>query len=368
MSTIKVPVVEIQDIRAHSNPEVERLELATVEGWQLAIPKGRYRNGDRVVYFEQGTTIPRELADQLGVTAYLSEKTDIEGVRRLVIHRIKLKGEPSFGLAIEVPPELVGVEIGMDVASFFGVQKYQPPVRAKAGDAESPHPLFPTYTDIENMRSYPHVFSAGEPVVMTEKIHGTSGRVAFVREDGVMLQLAGSRTQQRKQPDISKCDQFADVQGEYFSNTYWMPWAIPEVLDLMDALYEAGHKQAALYGEVFGSGVQSYDYGQKRLGFRAFDLMIDGKYLPYAEFFSLCNRHQVEVVPLLYAGPFSMETIAAHSNGDSLIGGTHGREGGVVRPAYEERDDPQIGRVILKYVGDHYLFSKSGGQRDTTDV
>jgi hypothetical protein len=32
-----------------------------------------------------------------------------------------------------------------------------------------------------------------------------------------------------------------------------------------------------------------------------------------------------------------------------------------------ERDDPKFGRVILKYIGDRYLFGKVAEQ-DTTDV
>jgi hypothetical protein len=38
----------------------------------------------------------------------------------------------------------------------------------------------------------------------------------------------------------------------------------------------------------------------------------------------------------------------------------------VVKPAIE-REDPKLGRVILKYVGDHYLFGKAAEQ-DTTDI
>jgi hypothetical protein len=42
----------------------------------------------------------------------------------------------------------------------------------------------------------------------------------------------------------------------------------------------------------------------------------------------------------------------------------HMREGVVVKPA-RERTDPKVGRVILKYVSDTYLF---GDKTDFTDV
>lgn len=131
----------------------------------------------------------------------------------------------------------------------------------------------------------------------------------------------------------------------------------------MALLVDAGHRQAVLYGEVFGRGVQSYDYGERSLAFRAFDLMLDGENVDRTTFASWCERVDLPTVPVLYEGPFSLDAIRAISDGDSAIGGTHGREGVVVRPI-QERHDPTIGRAILKYVGDRYLF---GLKQDFTD-
>ncbi len=355
MSSIQVPILPITNIRPHSNPEVERLEVATVAGWQLCVNKGKYQVGDRVVYFEQGTTIPRELADALGVTNYLSEKVNINGERELVIHRIKLKGEPSFGLAIDVPDVMQDFPDNTNVAEFFGASKHYPPVRATVGDAECDHPLFPRYTDIENMRSYPAVLSDGEEVIATEKIHGTNVRIGIIQEQGEYVRMAGSRTLRRKQPET-----------DFRHNIYWFPFSIDAVDSAIAALALGGARQVVLYGEVFGPKVQSYDYGTKGLSFRAFDLMIDGVFIDAALFVQWCEANAIDYAPILYKGPFSINAIQNVSNGVSIVGGSHGREGVVVRP-WTERDDPAIGRVILKYVGDDYLFGKSA-KNDTTDV
>jgi RNA ligase (TIGR02306 family) len=356
MSTIKVEVTRINDVRPHSNADA--LELATVGGWQMCVKKGVYHNGDPIVYFEQGTVLPREVADRLGVTQYLSEKLDINGDRVLVIHRVKLRGEPSFGLVIEPEP---GMTVGQDVADFYGAAKFFPPVRTQAGDSVANDPRFPAYTDIENMRSYPDVIAEGEEVVATEKLHGTNDRVGFVTNvvsgQREMVLMAGSRTLRRKEP----------VDAEAMrSNTYWFPLTLPPVQNLLNALFVEGHNQAVLYGEVFGSGIQSYTYGQKTLAFRAFDLLIDGKFLDYDDFVARCTHYGIETVPLVYRGGFALATIKALSDGDSLIGGKHGREGVVVKPV-RERQDVKIGRVILKYIGDGYLFGKAAEQ-DTTDL
>jgi RNA ligase (TIGR02306 family) len=355
VSTVKVSVTVIGDVRPH--PNADALELATVGGWQAVIKKGAFANGDRIVYFEQGIILPQDVAERLGVANYLAKRTDIQGDKVLVVHRVRLRGEPSFGLVI--PAEL-GMQPGEDVAARYSATKYMPPVRTSAGDSEPNHPRFDRYTDIENLRSYTAVFEPGEEVVVTEKIHGTNCRVGFVAMpvDGqrTMTRMAGSKGMQRKQPEP------AAVAG----NTYWFPHSLPSVQSLLQELFDTGHDRAILFGEVFGAGIQAYSYGQAGPAFRAFDLLRGQGFVGHDEFVVLCAKHGVPVVPLVFRGPFSLPEIKKLSEGDSLVGGKHGREGVVVKPVHE-RTDAEIGRVILKYVGDQYLFGKAAEQ-DTTDL
>ncbi len=352
MSTIKVEVTTIDDVRPHSNADT--LELATIGGWQVCVKKGVYRDGDPVVYFEQDTVLPREIADRMGVTQYLSEKTNIDGERVLVIRRVRLRGEPSFGLVVSPEP---GMEVGQEVADFYGAVKFYPPVKLLAGDSDTNDPRFPTYTEMENMRSYPRVIAEGEEVVASEKIHGTNCRVGFVVDDGERVLMAGSRALRRKRPESDEAMR---------RSTYWYPHLLPGVVSLLGDLWSRGYQQAILFGEVYGRGIQAYTYGQNTLAFRAFDVMVEGAYWNYDDFEQLCRQHGVETVPVVYRGPFSLPVIKQLSEGPSLVGGSHGREGVVVKPA-SERTDPTIGRVILKYIGDAYLFGKVAEQ-DTTDV
>ena len=126
------------------------------------------------------------------------------------------------------------------------------------------------------------------------------------------------------------------------------------------------HRQVILFGEVYGSKIQSFHYGFKgTLGFRAFDLLIDGRYLDWQEFIALCENYGIETVPLVATVPFDLVTIKQYSEGKTLVmqQDAHIREGLVVRPL-RERTDPRIGRVRLKYVSDSYLF---GEKTDYTD-
>ncbi len=356
MSTIRVTVTRIEDVRPH--PNADALELATVGGWQVIIKKDTYRDGDAIVYFEQGVILPREIAESLGVVNYLANRTDMNGEKVLVIHRVRLRGEPSFGLVIAAEP---GMNVGDDVAEHYSARKYFPPVRTTAGDSLGSHPHFPSYTEIENLRSYPGILADDEEVIVTEKIHGTNCRVGFVAEsvDGqrTLVRMAGSKGLRRKEP--AEPDLLA-------TNTYWFPFTLPGVETLLRELFEQGHNRAVLYGEVFGQGIQSYAYSQPGIAFRGFDLLRGSSFADYDEFLELCQRHAVPTVPLVERGPFSLAQVKRLSDGDSLVGGKHGREGVVVKPIHE-RTHPEIGRVILKYIGDQYLFGKAADQ-DTTDM
>ena len=144
MSSIIADVVEVEDVLPH--PNADRLFLARIKGWQAVIRKledgsPEFSPGDRVVYIPPDSTLPREMAERLGVTTYLSERTNIEGDRELVVRQVRLRGEPSFGLVIA--PDDPEWPVGMDVREHYGIGKYRPPVKFTAGDSEAQHPLFP---------------------------------------------------------------------------------------------------------------------------------------------------------------------------------------------------------------------------------
>ena len=103
------------------------------------------------------------------------------------------------------------------------------------------------------------------------------------------------------------------------------------------------------------------------LGFAAFDILAGEHYLDYDDFAALCERHGVPTVSLLDRGPFSLERIAALSGGKTTMPDQHIREGVVVRPV-KERFDPEIGRVILKYLSDDYLLNDKLAATDATDL
>ena len=328
-SSLIVPVALVDEILPHLNADA--LDLIHVLGWQLVAKKGQFQVGEKVVYFPPDSVLPFELSERFNVTKYLSKQR---------IKHIKLRGEPSFGLAM--PPDDPLWEVGSNVADYYQITKYEPPLRFTANDAEVDHPLFPKYTSIENMRNFPTIFNVGETVVLTEKIHGTNTRVGMV--EGELM--AGSHQLRRKKPD------------DFARNLYWFPLSLQNIHNLVSELGQK-HKQVVVYGEVYGPKIQSFHYGikQNQLDYRVFDILIDGQFLDYYDMVNLCHSFTVPVVPVIAIIPFHLNDVKYYSEGKTQLmeNDPHIREGVVVKPLHE-RNNPAIGRVLLKYVSDSYLL------------
>ena len=354
-SSCIVPIVKLENVRKH--PNADKLDLADVLGYQVAIAKDKYKTGDVVVYFPADTILPSEWAEKFGVKGFLRGKEQDR------VGKIKLRGEPSFGLVVDVPSGL-DCEVGDNAADYFDCSKYEPPINPHQSDMAKYDididSFFQKYTDIENGRIYTQVFG-NEDVVATEKLHGTNARIGSINGHIV----AGSHTTRRKYPQVDGVD-CSSTSDEVRRSIYWYPYSIDSVRTMIDELSKQ-YNIVILYGEVYGRSVQSLDYGIPKgqgLGFRAFDLLLDDKYIDYDEFVSLCDRYGVDRVPEIYRGLFDMDKIKEIADGNSLISGAyHIREGVVVKPV-KERTDPKIGRAILKYIGTEYELSKKSDYKD----
>jgi RNA ligase (TIGR02306 family) len=343
MSTeIRATVFTIDKVYPH--PDADKLEIVHALGWQVVCGKGLRHPGQKCVYIQPESLVPDEWANKWEVKPYL------KGPLNNRVGQVRLRGQPSFGFIVEDDQNW---QDGDNVASYYGITKYEPPIRTSCGDAERDHTLFRKYTDVENMRNFPDLFQQGEEVVATEKAHGTNSRCGKI--DGELM--AGSMELRRKKP--------ADEE-DYKKNTYWFPLSIPNVRKMIDYLSLTSN-QVIVYGEVYGPSIQpgyAYDVLQGHIGFKVFDILVDSNFLNHDEVLSACIPFGVEMVPELYRGPFSIDAIKKVADGPSQIGcGSPFREGVVVRPVIE-RFHPVIGRLILKYVGSEYLLSKHSDSKD----
>lgn len=425
-----VPIVKVENVRSH--PNAERLELVDALGYQVVVPKGKYKGGEVQIYFPPDTLLPAKWADLWNVRKYL------KGSEQDRIGSIRLRGEISHGLIMPLPEsnswnefleaikaakiesgETISSDwpVGEDSSLFFPCEKYEPPIRGVCGDADVPDENFPKYTDIQNLRHYPHLFSDGEIISATEKIHGQNSRCGIIND----IEKSGSMELPRKRPcryhlkkdnmdpvifnhigvelfgqlpgvldfrtrftieqreklkelgvnrdQLYDCE-ICGIDDEMISlHDFWYPWSISEVKKLLKEEYvNRNATQIIIFGEIYGQNIQGkYTYGVtgNKKGYRAFDLMINRKYLDVDDFRTTCARYNVETVPEIYRGPYDFEIIRGISEGNSVIGGSHIREGTVVRPL-AERTDPKVGRLVLKYVSDRFIEEKDGS--DFKDV
>lgn len=193
-------------------------------------------------------------------------------------------------------------------------------------------------------------------VVEGAVVHNSNCRLGYVYQDGEWQFVAGSKSLQRKNTGNS---------------LYWMPFEkYPRLRDMLKELAEFHGPKASviIYGEIYGAGIQGgFDYGLKEHAFVGFDISIDGKYQDVLYAMDIFGDYEIPFVPILndeFETEFSFARVVELSKGNSELGGDHIREGVVVKP-YRERNEPNIGRVVLKYVSDDFLHKNV--KEDTTD-
>jgi RNA ligase (TIGR02306 family) len=118
-----------------------------------------------------------------------------------------------------------------------------------------------------------------------------------------------------------------------------------------------------VFGEIFGAGVQDMQYGQSGLGYRVFDIAVDGQYINANEMLKILRDYHdqgILSVPYLHVGPFSMAKMEELVSGPTTMATAEqikepfkGREGIVIRPVKERLTDMGH-RAILKYVSVDY--------------
>lgn len=338
---------------------------------------------------------------RLDVMAYLAQlPCNSDGVRPDGgrVKAARLRGSQSFGFIMKIDPawgDDPNWPVGTDVADHYGITKWEPPPESNDGEAATPNPRFYKYTDIEHYANFPDVIFDGEEVVITEKLHGKNCRVGYILtpadQSGVPIWevMAGSHDVRRKEyvtfPGDTKWERFVKWFKKTFlfnktvkykndrtvRSDYWMP--VKEkttnlLIDIASGLEWPEPKNSIIvYGEIYGSGVQDMAYGMNNgtKSFRVFDIAVNGKYLDYDVKQQFCERHGVEMVPLLYRGPFTAQVIQEFTSGPTTMckpeeaGNFKGREGVVITPV-KERFSDKLGRVILKSVSADYLDRKGG--------
>ena len=338
----------VHALHVETHPNADRLELAAVGGFRCVVAKGSFADGDLAAYIPEGAVCPDWLIAELGLEGKLA------GSRKNRVKAVKLRGALSQGLVYPVRDGMIRgrpVAEGDTVTELLELVKYEPPIPiAMQGEVQPVHGATLRY-DIENVKKYPDELQDGEPVVITEKLHGSWCCLGWHPDHGPIVTSKG----------MSDRGMALILNEANHNNLYVRTWRAFEAAFETARAGQAGAGQPFyVLGEVYGRGVQDLHYEEPNPAFRVFDTYVGepghGRYLSPSEIEASLGD-LFPLVPVLYRGPFSSAVLLGETDGATALGGRHLREGVVVKPA-TERESPEFGRVILKSVSGDYLTRK----------
>ena len=261
----------------------DAIECVGVLGWECVSKRGEFTEGDPCVYFEIDSLLPDR--DEFLFLRKACWRGDIGRYR---LRTVRMRGQLSQGLAMPVSSfgTLPGLEEGLDLAEFLGVEKWEPPVPSQiAGDARSfSWPIDKTdetrVQQDDECRFLERL--EGRPYYISLKLDGTSCSFIVDPGDGE-FHACGRNYSYRRNPDHSF-------------------WQIADRYGLEEGLRGLGG--IALQGEVVGPGIQKNRMGLKAADFYVFNVvdMASRSRLHIDEAYRVAERLGVPFVPIVERG------------------------------------------------------------------
>ncbi len=368
-STYKVPYTSILEINPHNN--AERLEVATVYGFQVVVSKGRYKVGDKAVYIPIDSILPEKLEKIL-----FPEDAKIK-LHNSRVRQIKIRGLASQGMLIN-PDEITSLvnpaylKAEQDLKLILNVKKYEPPVKAsnlnaqgpKSRNKKNPHPLFHKYNGLDNIKWFPNKFNEQSMVVIQEKLHGTNARASVLPFEANTLKKRILKFL-RLAPTTENCygSNMVEISASRTYKGFYGEDVYGTVFNKMDVFSKLKLGES-VFGEIVGPGIQKgYTYGLKEHEFVLFDVKVlqpDGtqKWLSPSECKAFAIDRGFQFVPVVYEGPFNKELAYTLSRGPSVFDPNEKvREGIVIKAA--ENYSVEGNKQALKWVSEDYLSDTS---------
>lgn len=307
----------------------DRIEAATVLGYQTVIKKGEFRPGDLCVWHEPDTVV--------------AEKPEYEFLRkqgfRLKVSRFKGQVSQGLALPLSVLPA-VDYAVGQDVTEQTGIRKYEKPLSPNlVGVAKGAFPSWIIKTDEPNLRSFPAALEefVGLECVITQKVDGTSATY-YVRNG-----------------EFGVCTRNLELLEDANS----MFWRLAKEHHVREALATLGG-DFAVQGEVHGEGIQGNHLDIKGVSLRVFNLFdINAHaYASNVELEKFCTEARLQMVHEVWRGEFRFTLPQLVELASAQDYGT-GRpaEGIVIRPVEEARSRIlESGRLSAKVISERYAL------------
>jgi len=317
--------------------DADRIEVATVLGWQCVVAKkDNFNVGDLVVYFEIDSILPN-----ISIFEFMRD-------RKFKVKTIKLKKQVSQGLImpLSILPDKKWKE-GDDVTEILGVTKNDP----QADEEERQNNLrknklerwmgkqkwykklfgkkrggFPGWikkTDEDRIQLFPNYYDQWKNLkfIVTEKIDGQSLTVFLVKTKKFLFW---------NNFEFGVCSRNLKLNKPNSSS--WWTIVKQESLDFKLKQMEF-NRTIVLQGEILGSRIQGNKYKVNGYDFYAFNLIIDGKSIDSVNSKLMLEKLGIKFVPILETNFSLLPTIpemVSYAKGKSVICDTL-REGLVIR-------------------------------------
>lgn len=411
MSTFSVPVCRIESVKDHVG--ADRLSIVKLEGLgytcitnKTESGEPRYSVSDLCVYVPSAAVLPEWLLKQMDFWNPETGKGRLSGPDGNRVSPMKIRGIYSEGILYPVDflqgsditetadaytisvenllsedtdyVEDVEVYVGQDVAEIMGITKYEPPIpTAMSGEVAHVSEAMINY-DFERWESVPDIFAEGELVTAVEKAHGTFCSIKLIPDlkhpemfgETGCITVGSKGISKRglvfKNNDTNNSNVYVQTLRKLLADDFEK--SLATAMSMMYGVTwcdtDNDKKDVTILGEVFGGPIQDLKYGMTTPVFRVFDVKIGNEWLDrdYAEIF--CSRAGLEMLPVLYSGPFDLAAIEKVRDGKTTVGGDHVREGVVVTSSNGEYH-PMHGRKICKFISHDYLTRKVKGGEAT---
>lgn len=335
------------------------IELVGVLGWQCIAKKDEFNVGDLCVYIEIDSIVDKENPDFefLEKRNYRIKTMKMRGVisQGIVFPVSILHNNKTYGIGDDVTDVLRITQVEDDVPKERPVNKLQTlrqrhkklcknkvflwfmkfawfrKLAFKLLLPKKKQKNFPDWivkTDETRLQNMPFVLDTykGKPMVVTEKLDGTSTSFGLRREKKRKYDFAVCSRNVRQADINQKCFYDDNVYHE-IANKYNVKNVLMKIMRRYNAT------TVVLQGETIGEAIQKNKYGLKGRDFYAFNLIIDGKKIDSAEATDIVKEYGIKWVPIISAKFMLLPTVdemIAYADGQSVLCDTL-REGVVIR-------------------------------------
>lgn len=324
----------------------DKIELASVLGWQCVVNKGQFKPMDLAVYFEIDSFLPvRPEFEFMRSSSYRNNEIMGEGFK---LKTMKFRGKTSQGLLLpvsifsELPDD---IKLGDDVSEILGVKKWEVEERATTGGTiKGTLPMDVPHTDETRVQAEPDLIGdfAGLEYYITTKMDGSSHSISM---DEYGFHVTGHNYEYK---DDGSCAFYNFVKRDDIES---------RVRKYFD---ENGLRFLTIQGEFCAPGIQKNRLKLIRPEWYVFTVRINGERVGLNKMIEVCKALNLQMVPVEEIGvdlPSKYSTVDAlleRADGEYPNGGK--KEGIVIRPTEPVFCKRICTELSMKVVSNKYLL------------